>query len=412
MFYAVNILASKGKLSAAWVAAYFDRRLTKSDIQQVNIEETVKSIETGEIPELALRTSSHILLGLSKILFRKTKLLYDECKELFISVKRKPSPEGAVSQKVSRAQITFPIDLFKHMKLPAEQEDADLGEADIEVGRGVSEGMLSNLEYSMSLNDISLSLARTLEEAESTENSQNSLILGREIAQEEAASGEDGDFSALSAITLCEASEIADTLLQSPVKPQKRASPEEGKPAKKPRLEEKTEIEEKHLKAPRKLLAREEHRKMVIPAALKGIYKMLQEMPLPAQGADENTFSGDKAAQSTASNSFHEMSQILFGSTLEVPSQELADLSVEAPRGVCALAPVGEEISFLQDPAGASFEALSEDLPSLESIAGDMLSESARKKAEAFVRLLRRVSDGTASASQESAYGAIAVCAV
>ncbi|KAI5187056.1 hypothetical protein NEHOM01_1895 [Nematocida homosporus] len=178
MFYAVEVLAKGGKLAAAWIAAHFDRRLTKSDLQSVSIAETVDDIQKGRVPVLALRTSSHILLGLSKILFRKTKILYEECHTIASHLSKTEVSKSAtpVYKEADRAKITHEIriDNFiggfyptttNHSINANHSFAANHSFSDLELPRTSQVARASlgftNLDYSFSLNDISLDTAVT-----------------------------------------------------------------------------------------------------------------------------------------------------------------------------------------------------------------------------------------------------------
>ncbi len=48
MFYSENVLTRKGPLANIWLAAHWDRKLTKAQIVQTNIQSSVgKSFGTG-----------------------------------------------------------------------------------------------------------------------------------------------------------------------------------------------------------------------------------------------------------------------------------------------------------------------------------------------------------------------------
>ncbi|OAG29534.1 hypothetical protein NEDG_00667 [Nematocida displodere] len=173
MFYAVEVLSRRGKLSAAWIAAHFDRRLTKSEVAHASIAETVDLIQKGKVPELALRTSSHILLGLSKLFFRKTKMLYEDCTALFSHITHLPpqktSPATfrcAPKEKITVTpglRMLFLAGISGNNRSSVEHTTNSLLE--IEAPRasfGASLGA-SSFNCSFSLNDISLSDAVTLD---------------------------------------------------------------------------------------------------------------------------------------------------------------------------------------------------------------------------------------------------------
>jgi cohesin complex subunit SCC1 len=76
MFYSQIILAKKGPLGKIWLAAHWDKKLTKIQIFQTDISKSVDSIVNPSVP-LALRVSGHLLLGVVRIYSRKVCLYYD-----------------------------------------------------------------------------------------------------------------------------------------------------------------------------------------------------------------------------------------------------------------------------------------------------------------------------------------------
>lgn len=81
MFYSENILAKKGPLANIWLAANWDRKLSKSQILHTDISHTVENLVAGDLPPLALRLSGQLLLGVCKIYGRQVKYLLDDCGE-------------------------------------------------------------------------------------------------------------------------------------------------------------------------------------------------------------------------------------------------------------------------------------------------------------------------------------------
>mmetsp|Transcript_24796 Transcript_24796/g.34713 ORF Transcript_24796/g.34713 Transcript_24796/m.34713 type:complete len:502 (-) Transcript_24796:78-1583(-) len=86
MFYSQFVLAKKGALARVWLAAHWDRKLTKAQILQTDIEKSVASIINPDVP-MALRMSGHLLLGVTRIYARKVKYLLSECNEALVKIK-------------------------------------------------------------------------------------------------------------------------------------------------------------------------------------------------------------------------------------------------------------------------------------------------------------------------------------
>jgi len=84
MFYAHNLLSmsKKGPLAKVWMAAHMDRKLNKAFIAQIDMKQVVDQIKKP-VNSLALRTSGHLLVGLSRIFARKVHYLYTDTNETY-----------------------------------------------------------------------------------------------------------------------------------------------------------------------------------------------------------------------------------------------------------------------------------------------------------------------------------------
>lgn len=111
MFYSVFVLGKKGPLARVWLAAHWDKKITKSQILETNIVESVDSILQPRV-KLSLRTSSHLLLGIVRIYARKTIYLLQDCQDAAFKIKSAFRP-GAVDlpegkQEAAVNAITLP----------------------------------------------------------------------------------------------------------------------------------------------------------------------------------------------------------------------------------------------------------------------------------------------------------------
>lgn len=86
MFYSQVILAKKGPLGKVWLAAHFDKKLTKQQIFSTDITASVNSILNPATP-LALRVSGHLMLGIVRIYSKKVKYLMSDCTEAMWKMK-------------------------------------------------------------------------------------------------------------------------------------------------------------------------------------------------------------------------------------------------------------------------------------------------------------------------------------
>ncbi|KAF9529330.1 Rec8 like protein-domain-containing protein [Crepidotus variabilis] len=87
MFYSEAILSRRGALGRVWLAAHMERKLSKSQTLQTDIEKSVDAIMGQEIELMALRLSGQLLLGVVRIYSRKAKYLLDDCNEALLKIK-------------------------------------------------------------------------------------------------------------------------------------------------------------------------------------------------------------------------------------------------------------------------------------------------------------------------------------
>ncbi|CAG8719476.1 35572_t:CDS:2, partial [Racocetra persica] len=76
-----------GPLAKVWLAAHWERKLSKAQFLQTNIQTSVGAILGGDQPPMALRLSGQLLLGVVRIYSRKAKYLLDDCNEALHKIK-------------------------------------------------------------------------------------------------------------------------------------------------------------------------------------------------------------------------------------------------------------------------------------------------------------------------------------
>jgi len=86
MFYSFHVLAKKGPLAKVWLAAHWDKKLTKQQVFQTDIPTSVDQIIHPAVP-MALRMSGHLLLGVARIYSRKVKYLMEDCSDAMSKIK-------------------------------------------------------------------------------------------------------------------------------------------------------------------------------------------------------------------------------------------------------------------------------------------------------------------------------------
>ena len=111
MFYGAFVLAKKGPLAKVWLAAHWDKKLTKAHVFETDVEATVDNIISPQV-KMALRTSGHLLLGVVRIYSRKQKYLLNDLGEACAKIKLsfRPNivdlpPESVMAKKEA---ITLP----------------------------------------------------------------------------------------------------------------------------------------------------------------------------------------------------------------------------------------------------------------------------------------------------------------
>ncbi|KAL3043609.1 hypothetical protein OYC64_003468 [Pagothenia borchgrevinki] len=118
MFYAHFVLSKRGPLAKIWLAAHWDKKLTKAHVFECNLESSIESIISPKV-KMALRTSGHLLLGVVRIYHRKAKYLLADCNEAFIKIKMAFRP-GVVDLPEENREAAY-----NAITLPEEFHDFD-----------------------------------------------------------------------------------------------------------------------------------------------------------------------------------------------------------------------------------------------------------------------------------------------
>lgn len=80
MFFSTYVLTKKGPLAKVWLAAHWDRRLTRHEVKVVDLSQTIMHIVKPVVP-IALRTSGELLVGVVRIYALKVRHLLKEATE-------------------------------------------------------------------------------------------------------------------------------------------------------------------------------------------------------------------------------------------------------------------------------------------------------------------------------------------
>lgn len=70
-----------------WLAAHWERKLSKTQTLQTDITESVDAIMEQDVQVMAPRLSGQLLLGVVRIYSRKAKYLLDDCNEALLKIK-------------------------------------------------------------------------------------------------------------------------------------------------------------------------------------------------------------------------------------------------------------------------------------------------------------------------------------
>ncbi|XP_044067472.1 double-strand-break repair protein rad21-like protein 1 isoform X2 [Siniperca chuatsi] len=86
MFYTQLFTSKRGPLAKIWLAAHWERKLTKAHVFECNLETTIRDIISPKM-KIGLRTSGHLLIGVVRIYSRKAKYLLADCNDALVKIK-------------------------------------------------------------------------------------------------------------------------------------------------------------------------------------------------------------------------------------------------------------------------------------------------------------------------------------
>ncbi|KAK9474740.1 Rec8 like protein-domain-containing protein [Dipodascopsis tothii] len=111
MFYSESLLSKKGPLARVWLAANLERKISKAQFLQTNIEKSVGAIVGEDVAPMALRLSGQLLLGVVRIYSRKARYLLEDCNEALMKLKTAFRP-GNVDLSASATTTHNPENLM------------------------------------------------------------------------------------------------------------------------------------------------------------------------------------------------------------------------------------------------------------------------------------------------------------
>ena len=85
-FHYEFILSKRSSLAKVWLAAHWEKKLSKVQVFESNLQSMVEDILNPKRP-IGLRTTSHLLVGLVRIYSRKAKYLLKDCSDTLVNIK-------------------------------------------------------------------------------------------------------------------------------------------------------------------------------------------------------------------------------------------------------------------------------------------------------------------------------------
>ncbi|KAJ3312579.1 sister chromatid cohesion protein 1 [Boothiomyces sp. JEL0838] len=200
MFYSETILNKKGPLAKVWLAAHWERKLSKSQFLATNIPNSISAIE--DYDHMALRLSGQLLLGVCKIFSRKAKYLFEDCNEALVKIKMAFRPSvvdlNVVQSVVSNNQITLadtinefdimynPVLDLNTLKTVEDNTFLSFTQDSMEVGRDadVSREFVPQNSFQKSLLDPEISMEVPRDEIQMDFGDQGALDFGFDLEKE------------------------------------------------------------------------------------------------------------------------------------------------------------------------------------------------------------------------------------
>jgi len=87
MFFSSQVFVTKGKLAPVWLAANWNKKLTKKEVSEISVNDSVTLILSPAQP-IALRMSGNLLKGVVRLWQRQTGYLHEDCNEALRKIQR------------------------------------------------------------------------------------------------------------------------------------------------------------------------------------------------------------------------------------------------------------------------------------------------------------------------------------
>lgn len=154
MFYAHYVLSKKGPLAKIWLAAHWDKKLTKAHVFETNVSSCVDSIIHPKV-KMALRTSGHLLLGVVRIHSRKAKYLLADCNEAFVKIKMAFRP-GVVDLPEENREAAFTAITLPEVFHDFDTAVPDLNDAEVQKQFALNQSRVEEITMKEDLGNITL----------------------------------------------------------------------------------------------------------------------------------------------------------------------------------------------------------------------------------------------------------------
>ncbi|XP_022103586.1 double-strand-break repair protein rad21 homolog isoform X1 [Acanthaster planci] len=154
MFYAHFVLSKKGPLARIWLAAHWDKKLTKAHVFETNVPSCVDSIIHPKV-KMALRTSGHLLLGVVRIHSRKAKYLLADCNEAFVKIKMAFRP-GVVDLPEENREAAFTAITLPEVFHDFDTSVPDLNDAEVQKQFTLNQSRVEEITMKEDLGSITL----------------------------------------------------------------------------------------------------------------------------------------------------------------------------------------------------------------------------------------------------------------
>ncbi|KAF0989996.1 hypothetical protein HZS_3201 [Henneguya salminicola] len=138
MFYVDFLFSKKSPLNRLWLAAHFEKRLSKNQIYETDIFAAIEEILSPEV-RVAIRLSGHLLFGLARIYYQKVCYILDETSLSYIrqmqpAIDKEPRYfESKLHKKIKKRKIS--IDILRQSRV----EDITLRDEPLPIHRIMDE---------------------------------------------------------------------------------------------------------------------------------------------------------------------------------------------------------------------------------------------------------------------------------